>query len=230
MDQGLQVEKSKCPECEPFRKSHPNHPADPGRNYELCTGTAYSDRSMPTLKSANAFRVSHGLDPLPARTSGSGGFSGTVRMGDIGGGAATTSDRPRLPPRPRAQVGSAVESLLKSLGITSKLKPEKAPDGAVCKPCSTMKARLNNLPLEVVREKADEFADELRGRAAGDYSLWDWGKAAAAAVASGLAFRLNPLDPFPGLIEQACRMEESRIEQAEAAVAAAETVEPTEGK
>lgn len=52
---------------------------------------------------------------------------------------------------------------------------------------------------------------------------WGWAdrlKAAAAAVMDGTAFKLNPLDPFPGLIEEAIRRAEAKEKATAAAVEA----------
>ncbi len=86
---------------------------------------------------------------------------------------------------------------------------------------------MNRDGIEGCRLNIDGYAVELAARA-GDYSTADWLAAAARAVASGLAFSLNPLSPFRSLVEYAIAAEEQKIEQAKAALAAAKS--QTEGK
>jgi hypothetical protein len=61
-------------------------------------------------------------------------------------------------------------------------------------------------------EHYQEIVDRFRAYA----SKYGWAtklKAAALAVKTGLAFRLNPLDPAPGIVDEAIR----RAEEKEAA-------------
>jgi len=50
--------------------------------------------------------------------------------------------------------------------------------------------------------------DEITGRFREYAKKYDWitkARAAALAVKTGLAFKLNPLDPAPGIVEEAIR-------------------------
>lgn len=198
------------PECEPFRGVD--------HQYQNCT------YQRLTPEKCDQWRINVGLLPRHDPTAAPKARPPvTINGAPITGHPSPPSIRPLIPP---AQVGDVLEQLLHSLGITE-LAPEMV-DGAPCPPCQLMKSRLNNLGIAGCRGNIEEFAAELRERAS-EYSTWDWTKAAANAVLSGLALKLNPLDPFGSLLEEACRIEEARIQAAMAAMAAARPVAPTPG-
>lgn len=65
-------------------------------------------------------------------------------------------------------------------------------------------------------EKCEENFDTIVGWLKEGAPRWGWAdrlKAAAAAVQTGLAFKINPLDPFPGLVREA--IAQARIRHAE---------------
>lgn len=70
--------------------------------------------------------------------------------------------------------------------------------------------------VRVVGCKRDTFRQYIIGEMRLQQGKWGWSirlTAAALAAASGLAFKLNPLDPIPGLYDEAVRREELRLSQ-----------------
>jgi hypothetical protein len=74
--------------------------------------------------------------------------------------------------------------------------------------CEGLAAEMDRLGVSGVRERLDHY-DALLREKAGEVGLVDKLRAAGNAVLSGLAFRLDPRDPYPGLIEEACRRAEA---------------------
>jgi hypothetical protein len=67
---------------------------------------------------------------------------------------------------------------------------------------------MNSWGIEGCREREAEIADRLRDA----YKETSWQQSLAAvsrSVRNGLAFRLNPLDPFTGLVREAIRIAEA---------------------
>jgi hypothetical protein len=91
-----------------------------------------------------------------------------------------------------------LKRILDSLGI-------QAPENCGCR--ATMRA-MDDLGVEGCRDQFDLIVAKIRENA----EKWGWGKlsglaklpaAGLKAILSGLAFRVNPLDPIPGVVEQA---------------------------
>ena len=77
-----------------------------------------------------------------------------------------------------------------------------------CEGCQGMLARMNRLGVAGCREQLDALAGELRTRAA-DVPMTQKIEAALHALGNGLAWRLHPLDPYPGLVAEAIRRAEA---------------------
>lgn len=105
-------------------------------------------------------------------------------------------------------VGSEVSAILSSLGIAAES----------CGGCREMIRRMNAWGVEGCREHRDEILARLREKTA--ESAWGLKlKAAAIALVNGLAFKLDWLDPSPGILDEAIRRFESRSNAVAVAVA-----------
>ncbi len=117
-------------------------------------------------------------------------------------------DRPAQPIRlwpPDFGPGTELKAMLASLGI------EPAPS---CD-CNGKSVQMDVWGVAGCRANREQIITWMRE----GQSRWGWKDklaAAAAAVKSGLAFKLNPLDPFPSLIDEAIRRAEERERQAAA--------------
>lgn len=90
--------------------------------------------------------------------------------------------------------GSQLHRLLGTLGIHP---------GTNCA-CLSLAKRMNDLGVPGCREHRQEIVDNIRTR----QDQYGWAtrfKAAAAAVMTGVAWRLNPLDPIGSLVDEAIR-------------------------
>jgi hypothetical protein len=111
------------------------------------------------------------------------------------------AERPERPitPWPKGYgPGTELKRILDSLGI-------QAPENCGCR--ATMRA-MDDLGVEGCRDQFELIVAKIRENA----EKWGWGKlsglaklpaAGLKAILSGLAFRVNPLDPIPGVVEQA---------------------------
>lgn len=121
--------------------------------------------------------------------------------------SCVAADRPEHPVTFDPQgPGTELKKILESLGVTPT---------ANCA-CNQRAEEMNNLGVEGCRAKRDEIAGWLREGS----SAWGWREklaAAASAVAQGLAFRLNVLDPYPGLVDEAIRRAAEREQKRTAA-------------
>lgn len=100
-------------------------------------------------------------------------------------------------PDPGVGPGSELRAILKELGIQEKPK---------CG-CTERAAAMDLLGVEGCRRRFDDIVGWMR-EAQDKYSWGDRLKAAGNAAASGLAFKVNWLDPLPGLVEEAIRRAE----------------------
>lgn len=101
------------------------------------------------------------------------------------------------PPVVQLRPGGALTILLHSLGIN--------PGDCGCK---SMAAKMNAWGVDGCRQNREKIVKHLKQEA----KKRDWPciiAAAAKAVTSGLALRINPLDPFGSLIDEAIRRAES---------------------
>lgn len=104
-----------------------------------------------------------------------------------------------LPPRPAGGPGTELKALLASLGLTP-------PGGCGC---DDLAARMDAWGVAGCRERREDILARLRANAAKVGWLAKL-KAGALAVAVGLAFRLDPRDPYPGLLDEAIRRAEAK--------------------
>lgn len=102
--------------------------------------------------------------------------------------------------RPRS-VGLQLTLLLKEIGIKHKR-------GCGCRKLARW---MDVLGVEGCRKDRDLLAKQLRDKALEHYGLAEWTRAIAAAVTSGLALRMNPLDPFGSLIDEAIERAERLV-------------------
>jgi len=96
--------------------------------------------------------------------------------------------------------GTELVRILASLGITIMVD---------C-PCKVRAAQMNAWGIDGCREHFNEIVGWLREGQA----FWGWKEklaAAFSATVSRLAFRLNPLDPFPGLVEEAISRADEKL-------------------
>lgn len=94
--------------------------------------------------------------------------------------------------------GTELKKLLESLGVNA---------GPTCD-CRKRANDMDIMGIEGCKENREIIIGWLRE----GQERWGWKdkmKAAAKAVQTGLAFKLNPLDPFPGLVDEAIRLAEA---------------------
>ncbi len=90
--------------------------------------------------------------------------------------------------------GTELKAALKSLGI----EPTASCD------CNSKAEQMDRWGVEGCRERREQIIGWLREGS----DRWGWSAklgSAAKAVLSGLAFKLNPLDPYPGLVDECIR-------------------------
>lgn len=125
-------------------------------------------------------------------------------------------DRPKYPQyawSPGFGAGTELKKILASIGIHE--KPN-------C-PCAAFAATMDRWGIDGCIARRAHIEDKLRSNA----KQWGWGSvsellqptnareiigAAWKSVKTGLVFKINPLDPFPGLVEQAIEAEEALFE------------------
>jgi hypothetical protein len=90
--------------------------------------------------------------------------------------------------------GTELKGLLASIGIEAT---------ANCT-CNALAAKMNLEGPDWTEEHAEEIATQMRANA-GAWGWWDKLAAAARAGLTGLAFKVNWTDPYPGLIHEAVR-------------------------
>lgn len=73
--------------------------------------------------------------------------------------------------------------------------------------CDEMLSKMNAWGVAGCREHRAEIVEHLK--AAYKETSWaDFATASSKAIASGLAFKINPLDPFGSLVDEAIRLAE----------------------
>lgn len=111
--------------------------------------------------------------------------------------------------------GRELKLMLNSLGITP---------GTTCD-CNERMTAMNDWGVDGCLQNRDTIIEWLKS----GQVRWGWRdkmQAAAMAVVTGLAFKLNPIDPFPGLVDECIRLAK---EKADAQAAALEKIEHTAG-
>jgi hypothetical protein len=95
--------------------------------------------------------------------------------------------------------GTELKAIVSSLGVNP------APGCA----CNGLMQHMNNIGVEGCRKQFNTIVGQFKDNAEG----FGWGTFIAAgfwATVTGLAFKLNPLDPFPGMVEEAIRRAEAK--------------------
>lgn len=100
-------------------------------------------------------------------------------------------------------VGTNLKSLIDSLRI-------EQPDGC---DCEGMREQMDEMGLEWCRRHRAEIIEAVRQNAK-EVRWLSKIAAAGPALWSGLAFNVNPLDPVPGLVDEAIRITEAQAEPA----------------
>lgn len=111
-------------------------------------------------------------------------------------------DEHRPNPKPKELVGNAFETVVRSIGI-NKL--------GGCG-CGSAKGEMNRLGIAGCRRERDRLIDRLRENA----RRVGWMQkliAVPLSVWTGLAFKVNPLDPLPGMFDEAVRITETEVQQ-----------------
>lgn len=96
--------------------------------------------------------------------------------------------------------GTELTKLIESLGLKSQ----------GCNGCRVIAAEMNNLGVEGCLAMRDYVVDRLRKKQQ-QLSWMETLRAAAGAVLTGLAFKIDPSDPAPGLFDEAVRRAKEKI-------------------
>jgi len=160
-----------------------------GRLRDLCEGTGRDGRAHPTREASKEFRAQYGLLPLSddpqVRAS---------QLAEEGDATFVATPNPAWNLMPATGPGRELEEIFEQLEITYKES---------CG-CAAYARQMDLWGVEGCLEHFGEIVDRLRTNAA-KYTLWEQFKSAGRALHTGLAFHLNPLDPFPGLVREAIR-------------------------
>lgn len=100
----------------------------------------------------------------------------------------------------RPQVGDILAGIFRELGVENCI-----PGGG----CQSTRGRMNAAGIRGCKDHRQEFIDEIKSRAAA-IPLSAWMKAGAMAIVTGLVFVVNPIDPIPGLFDEAIRRAENQ--------------------
>ena len=160
-----------------------------GRRREICEGTA----DLPAYK-INAYRQSWGLDSVPDEELNRNLVESIKQRV-----ASIKERRSARPPRPRKSKGPGTElsRLLSSLGI----KPR-----ADCS-CNLLIKTMDSLGPEGCRQNKEKLL-KLMQKNQDKYGWGSYLRAGFNAVRTGWVFKLNPLNPLPGLFDEAIRLAE----------------------
>jgi hypothetical protein len=129
------------------------------------------------------------LDPGAALANAPTGGQPTTQIIQRSGPAQAMT-----PPAPSDGPGRRLAALLASLGFTK----------VGCAGCNDLSLQMNLWGIEGVQARREEIKVWLKSK----YVEQSWGSilaAAGKAVVSGVAFRIDPLDVFGSLIDEACR-------------------------
>lgn len=82
--------------------------------------------------------------------------------------------------------------------------------------CKSLAAKMNRLGPEGCRRERASLVNELKKNAR-EYTWGDVAKAAAMALKTGLVWRINPLDPYGSMLDEAIRRTEADLQSKELA-------------
>ncbi len=157
-----------------------------GRLRDLCEGRGRDGRGNPPQYAVDLFRAQQGLPPIAGTRD---------RLStEIMQSARSTQSGP----------GQKLRELLAQLAIAYR-------EDCGCEPFAR---QMDDWSIAGCLEHFDEIVHHLRENAR-KYSFWEHLQSAVKAAASGLAYQLNPLDPFPGLVREAIRRAEIESIEAE---------------
>lgn len=159
----------------------------PGRLRDLCEGQGRDGRPDPPLNVTQRFRAQYGLSPLsddPVERSRQ-----LAEESDV----IISLSRPSSQELSRGP-GRKLQDLFQQLAI------EYREDCG----CPAYARQMDAWGVAGCQAHFDEIVERLRSNAA-KYCLWDHISAGSRALWSGLAFQVNPFDPFPGLVTEAIR-------------------------
>lgn len=163
-----------------------------GRLRDLCEGTGRDGRPHPSREASDEFRGRYGLAPLSDDPQ-----VRALQLAEEGDVAVVATPNPAWNLIPATGPGRELEAIFEQLEI-----PYKESCG-----CAAYARQMDLWGVAGCREHFDEIVERLRMNAE-KYTLWEQFKAAGRALQTGLAFHLNPLDPFPGLVKEAIRRAE----------------------
>lgn len=161
-----------------------------GRLRDLCEGRGRDGRPDPIPEVSAQFRIQFGLAPLSEDPD--------ERSRQLDEEGVVASANPAWNLMPATGPGRKLEEMFQEL----KIEYQEA-----CG-CAAYARQMDAWGVAGCRENFEEIVKRLRTNAA-KYSLWDKWRAAGHALWSGLAFHVNPLDPFPGLVAEALRRAEA---------------------
>lgn len=115
-------------------------------------------------------------------------------------GKTTVTRKPAQQPRRTKGVGDHLKDVTAELGITMK-------QGCSC---ASLAAEMNRRGPDGCRAKREKLVAEMVKNAQ-RYSWGDVAWAAVNAVKTGLAWHINPLDPYGSLLDEAIRRAETAV-------------------
>jgi len=160
-----------------------------GRLRDLCEGAGRDGRPDPTREATDGFRTQYGLIPLSDDPQ-----VRAAQLAEEADVAAVAISNPAWNVIPATGPGRELEQIFEQLEI-----PYKESCG-----CAAYARQMDLWGVAGCFEHFDEIVERLRTNAE-KYTLWEQFNAAGRALQTGLAFHLNPLDPFPGLVSEAIR-------------------------
>jgi hypothetical protein len=111
---------------------------------------------------------------------------------------ALGDSRRNVEPAASCTAGTELKELLASLGVT---------ESTGCG-CTDLAAQMDRNGIAWCKANAGALSDRLRDNAK-TKGILTFAKAGVLAVLTGVAFALNPIDPYPGLVAEATKRAES---------------------
>lgn len=156
------------------------------RRFDLCTGKGHDGRPDPADHVVEHFRRRNHRVRI------------VVSPKEL---SLSAKDAEKLQ-KPETGPGAELWSLFDELGIQAK---------AGCS-CKSIKREMNRLGVDGCKNRRDKLLERIKKNAT-NYGAADAVKAASKAIASGLAFRINPLDAIGSLFDEAVRRAEAKAKE-----------------